>query len=375
MYLVFLHADPFVLQVVGIIGGITMFGAALLGLVQNDIKRVLAYSTISQLAYMVTLMSAGPGGRNAAFFHLFTHAFFKALLFLAAGSVIHGVHSNDMSDMGGLRRRMPITFWTFLIGSLALAGLPPLAGFWSKDELLVAASKGHPVVFVLMLVTAVVTAFYTTRMVTLTFLGEYRGSGHPHESPLSMTAPLVALAAATVGVGFLGAAQLRAVFFDWVYLEEPEIVKFIPWVGALSVAAATFGVLFGYAVYRRWREEDPIMALGPLYRLLEQKYYLDTIYLKGIVYPIRDPVSAFVYWTNQNVLDGVVNGAGRLARMFSGVVNGFDQEVIDGAVNGLGQTAGVTGGLLRYLQSGNVQRYAAFLFAGVVVLAIVFTRI
>ncbi|MGH8937834.1 MAG: NADH-quinone oxidoreductase subunit 5 family protein, partial [Actinomycetes bacterium] len=161
MYSVFLHAAPEVLRFVGVIGGITMFGAALLALVQDDIKRVLAYSTLSQLAYMIAGMSMGPAGRTGAFFHLFTHAFFKALLFLGSGAVIHEVHSNNMSEMGGLWRRMPVTFWTFAFGSAALAGIPPLAGFWSKDELLVAASHGHAVVFTLMLVTALVTAFYT----------------------------------------------------------------------------------------------------------------------------------------------------------------------------------------------------------------------
>jgi NADH-quinone oxidoreductase subunit L len=324
---------------------------------------------------MVTLMSVGPAGRNAAFFHLFTHAFFKALLFLCAGSVIHSVHSNYMSDMGGLRKPMPITFWTFVIGAGALAGIPPLAGFWSKDEMLVAASEGHRAVFVLLLVTAVVTAFYTTRMVLQTFFGEYRGQGHPHESPWSMAGPLVALAGATLSVGFLGASFAKGVFFDWVYVEEPEAVHFVPWVAALSVIAAGLGVLGGYAVYRRWREPDPITSLGPAYALLDNKYYMDIFYMRAIIYPIRDRLSAFVYWTNQNILDGVVNGAGRLARAFAGAVNGFDLKVVDGAVNGIGQTAGFTGGLLRYLQSGNVQRYAAFLFAGVVVLAIVFTRI
>ena len=177
MYTVFINAEPWVLQVVGIVGAITMLGAALMALVQEDIKRVLAYSTVSQLAYMVAAMSLGPAGRNAAFFHLFTHAFFKALLFLGAGSVIHAVHSNDMSDMGGLRKPMPVTFWTFLIGSAALAGIAPLAGFWSKDELLVTASDGHGLLFAVMLVTAALTAFYTTRMVVRTFFGTYEGHG------------------------------------------------------------------------------------------------------------------------------------------------------------------------------------------------------
>ncbi len=375
LFEVFIHADPWVLQVVGIIGGMTALGAALLGLVQDDIKRVLAYSTISQLAYMVSLMSVGPAGRNAAFFHLFTHAFFKALLFLGAGSVIHAVHSNNMSEMGGLQKPMPVTFWTFVIGSAALAGIPPLAGFWSKDELLASASTGHQVLFVVLLVTALVTAFYTTRMVMQAFFGKYRGLVHPHESPASMTGPLVALAAGTVAVGFLGAPFAKAVFFKWVYLEEPEVIHFVPWVAALSVGAALLGVLAGYVVYAKERERDPMLAMGPLTTLLVNKYYLDDLYMKGLILPIRDKVSAFVDWTNQVVLDGVVNGAGKLTRGLAGLVNGFDRTVIDGAVNGVAETAGFTGGFLRYLQSGNVQRYAAILFAGVVVLAVVFTMV
>jgi NADH-quinone oxidoreductase subunit L len=375
LFEVFAGAEAYVLQVVGVVGGITMFGAALLGLVQDDIKRVLAYSTVSQLGYMVAIMSIGPIGRDAAFFHLFTHAFFKALLFLGSGSVIHACHTNNMSEMGGLRKHMPATFWTFLIGAGALAGIPPLAGFWSKDELLVGASKGHEILFVVMVLTAIVTAFYTTRMVMQTFLGTYRGHGHPHESPLSITGPLVALAGATLFVGWLGAGPVGAAFFDWVFFEEPEAVELVPWVAALSIGVALVGVGAGYAVYRRWRERDPIHALGPVYTLLENKYYLDDFYWKGIIRPIRDELSAAVYWSNQVILDGVVNGAAVLTRALARVVEAFDRKVIDGAVNGAANTAGFTGGLLRYIQSGNVQRYAAFLFTGVVVLAIVFTRI
>ncbi|MEW6059276.1 MAG: NADH-quinone oxidoreductase subunit L [Actinomycetota bacterium] len=375
LFEVFIHADPWVLQIVGIVGGITALGSALLGLVQDDIKRVLAYSTISQLAYMVALMSVGAAGRNAAFFHLFTHAFFKALLFLCAGSVIHAVHSNNMSEMGGLRKPMPVTFWTFIIGSAALAGIPPLAGFWSKDELLASASTGHEVLFTVLLLTALVTAFYTTRMVMQTFFGHYKGKGRPQESPASMTGPLTALAAGTVGVGFLGAPFAKAVFFKWVYFEEPETIHFVPWVAALSIGAALLGVLGGYAVYARERARDPMLAMGSVTKLLVNKYYLDDVYMKGVVLPIRDKASAFVRWVDQNIVDGVVNGAARLARGFARLVNGFDESVVDGAVNGVAQTAGLTGGFLRYLQSGNVQRYAAILFAGVVVLAVIFTRV
>jgi NADH-quinone oxidoreductase subunit L len=375
LFEVFADAAPYVLQVVGVVGGITMLGAALLGLVQDDIKRVLAYSTVSQLAYMVAIMSIGPIGRDAAMFHLFTHAFFKALLFLCSGSVIHACHTNNMSEMGGLRRPMPVTFWTFLIGSAALAGVPPLAGFWSKDELLVGASEGHEVLFAVMVITAIVTAFYTTRMVMQTFFGTYRGEAHPHESPVSMTGPLIALAAGTVFVGWLGAGPVGAAFFDWVFLEEPEAVELVPWIAALSVGIAVVGIGAGFLVYRRWKERDPIRSLGPAYTLLENKYYLDDLYWKGIIRPIRDPVAAFVYWTNQNLIDRAVNGTASITVVFSGVISWFDRNVVDGVVNGVAHIAGFTGGILRYIQSGNVQRYAAFLFAGVVILTVVFTRI
>jgi NADH-quinone oxidoreductase subunit L len=372
---VFVNADPFVLQVVGIVGGVTMLGAALLAFVQDDIKRVLAYSTVSQLAYMVAGMSMGPVGRTAGFFHLFTHAFFKALLFLASGAVIHAVHSNNMSEMGGLRRRMPVTFWTFLIGSLALAGVPPLAGFWSKDELLVVANEGgHDLLFLVLLATALLTAFYMTRAVLLTFTGEYRGQGHPHEAPWSMTGVLVALAAAAAFVGLLGAPQLGAVFGTWVFFEEVEEAHFVVWVAAASVLAAGVGIAAGSALYRRYRERDPLRSLGPVHTLLERKYFLDDFYLKGIIFPVRDRVSAAVYWTNQRVLDATVNGAAALARALSGAVSWIDRTMIDGAINGAANIAGFAGGLLRYVQSGNVQRYAAFLFTGVVILAVVFTR-
>jgi NADH-quinone oxidoreductase subunit L len=375
MFQVFLNADPVVLQIVGIVGGITMLGAALVALVQFDIKKVLAYSTISQLAYMVIAMSLGEAGRNAAFFHLFTHAFFKALLFLGAGSVIHAVHSNDMREMGGLRKSMPITFWTFVIGSAALAGIPPLAGFWSKDELLVASSEGHEIVFALLVITAAITAFYTTRMVMMTFTGSYRGHGHPHESPPSMSGPLIALAGATIGVGFLGAAATGAVFFDWVFLEHPEEIHFVPWIAIASVAAAVVGVGAGYLLYRRQRDPDPTLELGPVSTVLVNKYYLDDVYLRGIVFPIRDRVSAGVYWFNQHVLDGVVNGSATLTRGLARAVGWFDRTVIDGAVNGAGQTAGGFSAVLKLIQSGNVQWYAVALFVGVVALTIVFVRI
>jgi NADH-quinone oxidoreductase subunit L len=226
-----------------------------------------------------------------------------------------------------------------------------------------------------MAATALLTAFYTTRMVLQTFFGTYRGDGHPHESPVSITGPLVALGTATVLVGFLGAGPFGAPFFDWVFLHEPEAVELVPWVAALSIGIALAGIGGGFLVYREWKERDPIRSLGPVYTVLDNKYYLDDVYWKGIIRPIRDEVAAAVYWTNQKVLDGAVNGAGVVAKAFSSAVSWFDRNVVDGAVNGAASIAGFTGGLLRYVQSGNVQRYAAFLFTGLVVLAIVFTRI
>ena len=376
LFFVFTDADPVVLQIVGIVGGITMLGAALMAFVQDDIKRVLAYSTISQLAYMVAGMSMGPAGRTGAFFHLFTHAFFKALLFLGSGVVIHAVHTNNMSEMGGLRRKMPITFWTFLIGSLALAGVPPLAGFWSKDELLVVANEGgHDVMFVVLLLTALLTAFYMTRAVLMTFFGEFRGHGEPHEGPRTMTGVLVALATVTVFVGLLGAPQLGAPFGAWVFFHEIEEALFVPWIAVASTLAALLGIAIGYRLYNTYRERDPIRSLGPAYTVLTNKYYLDDLYWKGIVRPVRDDLSAGVYWNDRRIIDGVVNGAASFTKTLGNGVNWFDQKVIDGAVNGLANLAGFTGGLLRYIQSGNVQRYAVFLFAGVVVLAVIFTKI
>ncbi len=376
MFEVFVHANHFVLTFVGTIGGITMLIAALLAMIQDDIKRVLAYSTVSQLAYMVAGLSLGEAGYTAGLFHLFTHAFFKALLFLGAGSVIHSVHSNNMSDMGGLKKFMPATFWTFMIGSAALAGIPPLAGFWSKDEIITLAFKeGHYALWTVAMLTAILTAFYMMRAVLLTFFGEYRGQGHPHESPVTITGPLAVLAAASVGVGLLGAPQLNAVFADWVHFGPVVHEPFSYGFAAVSIVGAALGLAAGYSLYNRWREREPLRALGPAYTLLENKYFLDDIYLKGIVRPIQYKLSAGADWFNQNVLDGVVHSFAWAAKALAKAVEVFDRRGIDGAVNGVAQTAGFVGGILRYVQSGNVQRYAAYLFAGVILLAIVFTRI
>ena len=371
---VFIHADPIALTIVSIVGAITLLLAALLALVQDDIKKVLAYSTISQLAYMVAALGLGEAGYPAAMFHLFTHAFFKALLFLGAGSVIHAAHSNNMSDMGGLRKHMKVTYVTFVIGSLALAGVPPLSGFFSKDEIILAA-KGHESWLAVVLVLgAVITAFYTTRMLLQTFFGEYRGTQHLHESPRSMTAPLVVLAVITCFVGLLGFAPVGAPFLDWVYFGAPEEAIFSPTVALISIVAVAIGLYAGWVTYRRYREPDPTLGLGGFSTLLVHKYYLDDLYFNGIVRPIRDTWSAGVYWFNQNVLDGIVNGAAVVAYGLSSVTMWIDRNIIDGAVNGTGTAMETFGKGLRTLQSGKVQWYAVGLFAGVILLTAFFVR-
>ena len=371
---VFIHADPIALTIVSIVGAITLLLAALLALVQDDIKKVLAYSTISQLAYMVAALGLGEAGYPAAMFHLFTHAFFKALLFLGAGSVIHAAHSNNMSEMGGLRKHMKVTYVTFLIGSLALAGVPPLSGFFSKDEIILAA-KGHESWLAVVLVLgAVITAFYTTRMLLQTFFGEYRGTQHLHESPRSMTAPLVVLAIVTCFVGLLGFAPVGAPFLDWVYFGAPEEAIFSPTVALISIVAVAIGLYAGWVTYRRYREPDPTLELGGFSTLLVHKYYLDDLYFNGIVRPIRDTWSAGVYWFNQNVLDGIVNGAAVVAYGLSSVTMWIDRNIIDGAVNGTGTAMETFGKGLRTLQSGKVQWYAVGLFAGVILLTAFFVR-
>jgi NADH-quinone oxidoreductase subunit L len=368
-----------------LIGGITIIIGALLAFVQRDIKKVLAYSTISQIGYMV--MALGAGAWTAAVFHLFTHAFFKALLFLGAGSVSFSGshHSFDMkSDMGGLRKPMPITFWTFIIGSLALSGIFPFAGFWSKDEILVTAGKsGYTAFLVVGLVGAFLTAAYMTRCIYLTFFGEYRGHGHPHESEPLITVPLIILAFFSVFAGLLNAAPFGIEKFkEWV---EPT-VAFPTLVHAdfdvpkaiISVTIAVLGIGIAAFFFFRKEEEGPLRGLTQRnalaragYTFLEKKYYLDVLYENIIVAGIKGPIARAAYWFDQHIIDKIVNsvawGARRLGVFTYDVI---DQKVVDGAVNEIAEVTGETGGLLRYIQSGRVQRYALLLFAAVGLLSL-----
>jgi len=369
---------------IAIVGAATILIAALLAFVQDDIKKVLAYSTVSQLGYMV--MAMGVGAWTGGIFHLFTHAFFKACLFLGAGSVSHSGshHSFDMKkDMGGLKKHMPTTYWTFVVASIALAGVFPFAGFWSKDEILVSA--GHNGYFwfqVIGLAGAAMTAAYMTRCVYLTFHGEYRGHGHPHESPRAITVPLLALGAMSVGAGLFNAEPfgIRA-FASWtrneVFLQAriPD-VNFSSGAAALSVAIVLVGgALAGFFyvreefVFKGATERSALAKAG--HELLLNKYYLDHLYTGIIVRGIRSPIAQGAYWLNQNVIDAVVNGVAVSARRVAGFVyDGIDQIGIDGAVNGVGMGAEEGGQSLRTLQTGKVQQYAAILFGAAALLAL-----
>ena len=371
------------------VGVLTLFLTGLIALVQTDLKKILAYSTVSQLGYMMTAVAAG--GYTAGVFHLFTHAFFKALLFLAAGSVIHGVHSNEMSDMGGLRKYMPRTYTTFVIGSLALAGIFPLAGFWSKDEILgTLGYEGFTFFLWVAIAGAFVTAFYMTRAVALTFFGEYKGDGHPHESDSMMTIPLMILAAFSLLAGLTNmpgfAIGDRVVgrytgFTEWLGTRalvmgdhHPESLD---WTLAIyGTIAAVAGIALGWMLFgkdKATQQERDSFTISGLYPVLAKKYYLDDLAM-AIVNFIKGPLAKGVDWVNTWVIDRVVNTIGFGTQALGRVVyNRFDQQGIDLAINAAAAGSGAAGGMLRKLQTGKIQQYAGALVAGAVALVIGFT--
>jgi len=363
------------------IGVITLFAMGLLALVADDIKKVLAYSTVSQLGYMMTAVAVG--GYTAGLFHLFTHAFFKALLFLGAGSVIHAVHSNNMSDMGGLRKEMPRTFWTFVIGSLSLAGIIPLAGFFSKDEILATLDyEGYQAFMWIAIAGAFVTAFYMTRAVSLTFFGTYKGHGHPHESPALMTVPLVALAVPSVFAGFLNIPGVEfgrfGNFTTWVGARVVPMGDHHPaaidWtLAAYGLTAGLLGIGLGWMMFGR--DADTQLArdrveIPVLYPLLREKYYMDHVAL-GLVGFTKGPAAKAVNWINTYVIDGVVNGVGASMGVLGRFVyGGLDQRGVDMVFNGASAAADAAGSALRKLQTGRVQQYAMGFVAGALVLVL-----
>jgi NADH-quinone oxidoreductase subunit L len=366
-----------------VIGAITLFALGFLALVTDDIKRVLAYSTVAQLGYMMTAVAAG--GYTAGVFHLFTHAFFKALLFLGAGSVIHAVHSNNMSDMGGLRKYMPTTFWTFMAGALSLAGIIPLAGFWSKDEILVTLGfEGYTAVMWIAIGGALVTALYMTRAVALTFYGEYKGHGHPHESPRIMAWPLVALAipAIFIGVVNLPGVELPGIgnFSEWLAVRvvpmgdhHPEAIDFA--LAGSGLFAALAGIALGWRIWgkdRATQAERDQFEIPVFYPLLRRKYYMDDLAL-DMVGAITGPIARLVNWVNDYIIDGVVNGVAFAVKALGTFTYGvLDQRAVDGVFNGLAVTTDGSGSAVRRWQTGRVQQYAASFVGGALILIVVF---
>lgn len=358
------------MYVVASIGAFTAFLAASIGLVQNDIKRVLAYSTVSQLGYMI--MALGLAGFTAGTFHLMTHACFKALLFLAAGSVIHAVHTNDIQFMGGLNKKMRITSITFLIASLSISGIFPLSGFWSKDEIFATAfAGGHYIFLVVGLVVAGITAFYMFRLYFMTFTGKPRDQhayDHAHESPKSMTVPLMILAVLSICAGWVGIPWLHKGYSSFVFYGAVHHVEPNPILMLISLAVALTGIGFAYLMYVKGSISPVKMAqrFKPIYTFLYNKWYFDELYMATIINP--------TYWLmevlfkfDQLIIDGMVNGAGKLTLFFSWAHERFDTYVVDGAVNGSGYLSMFFGRNIRKIQTGQLQTYALVVFFGAVV--------
>ncbi|OGC94768.1 MAG: hypothetical protein A2W25_03130 [candidate division Zixibacteria bacterium RBG_16_53_22] len=358
------------MYVVASIGAFTAFLAASIGLVQNDIKRVLAYSTVSQLGYMI--MALGLAGYTAGTFHLMTHAFFKALLFLAAGSVIHAVHSNDIQTMGGLNSKMKVTSITFLIASLSISGIFPLSGFWSKDEIFATAfAGGHYFFLAAAVLVAFMTAFYMFRLYFMTFTGkprDHHAYEHAHESPRSMTVPLMILAVLSVCAGWWGIPWLTNgyssfVYFGAVHHAEPNIPLML-----LSFVVAGSGIGLAYLMYVKGAISPARMTerFRPIYTFLYNKWYFDELYMAVIVNPTYR-LSEFLFTFDQLVIDGMVNGAGKLTLALSWLHEKFDTYVVDGAVNGAGYMSMFFGRNIRKTQTGQLQTYALVVFLGAVV--------
>lgn len=389
------HGLTTTMTIIAFIGAFSALFAASIAVAQNDVKRVLAYSTISQLGYMIAAL--GIGAYVAAAFHLVTHAFFKALLFLGSGSIIHGIehgalHSgehldaNDMFNMGGLRKKMPITFWTFLIGGFSLSGFPIItAGFWSKDEIFADAfAHGHMAVFITLAAAAFLTAFYTMRQISLAFLGEPRtkAAEHAHETPWTMTVPLMILAVFAAGFGWVGIPEqfplLGGLMPNWFHefvggtlAEVPEEAAFniIPLLTSLGVALGGLGA--GWLVYRKQAAgaPDPLAPL-PGYHLLKNKLYFDEAYNFLFVRPAYWFAETFTYkWIDRAVIDGILHAFGRVAMWLGNTLRAYIDVII---VNGFGDLVGEgtkkVGASMRPIQSGRVQQYMLASLAALIIL-------
>ncbi|MER2996623.1 NADH-quinone oxidoreductase subunit L [Pontibacter populi] len=341
--------DGFVLYIVAYVGAFSSLFAAIIAVTQNDIKRVLAFSTMSQIGYM--MMALGVSGFNghegvgymASMFHLFTHAMFKALLFLGAGSVIHAVHSNYLKDMGGLRKFMPVTNITFLIAALAIAGVPPLAGFWSKDEILVAAYQNSPLIYGVGVFVAGLTAFYMFRIYFSIFWGKETQYKHtPHESPLSMTIPLIILAILTAAVGFIP-------FSEFVTADKMGFEAHLNYpLAAVAIAVGATGILLAWVFYKKENglADRFVNAFGVFYKWTSHKFYFDELYL----------------YITRNVI----------FKHISAPIAFFDKKYVDGTMDGIGNKTVLLSKKIMGTQSGKVQDYAFGFIGGVVLLAVVF---
>jgi NADH-quinone oxidoreductase subunit L len=298
-----------------------------------------------------------------------THAFFKALLFLGAGSVIHAVHTNDIQEMGGLSRKMKITSITFFIASLSIAGIFPLSGFWSKDEI-VATTQGHPIFMVLTLLIAFMTAFYMFRLCFLTFTGRPRNEEkyhHAHESPRSMTWPLMFLAFLAIFAGWVGLPWLSHGFSSFVFHEEvhhagPQYLLML-----ISTIVAVSGIGLAYLIYYRKQISADALAerFKPIYTTLYNKYYIDEIYDAVIIKPLLG-LTNVLWWFDANIIDGLVNFTGWLTVKWADLKQWFDQYIVDGAVNGVGYVCMAGSWLFRYLQNGSVQFYTLVVIAAAI---------
>ncbi|NJN42992.1 MAG: NADH-quinone oxidoreductase subunit L [Flammeovirgaceae bacterium] len=340
--------SPNSLEVVAFIGAFTTLFAAVIACTQADIKRILAFSTMSQIGYMMLALGvsgyAADGlGFTASLFHLFTHAFFKALLFLGAGAIIHAVHTNTIFEMGGLRKYQPITHITFLIACLAISGIPPFAGFFSKDEILSAAFASHPIYFGIALLVAGLTAFYMFRLYFIVFWGKEKVYDHPpHEAPVVMLIPMIVLAIGSVVAGFVP-------FGNFVSSNSQPFYTHLEWpVAIASVVVASIGI---FTAWRFYKKESPLpektaTSMGGLYTSAKGKFYIDELYLLITRNIIFQYVSRPIAWFDRNVIDATMN-------FISTLTNWISEEI-------------------KEFQSGQLQRYAFIFFAGVLILMLTF---
>lgn len=382
--------SPLGLTIVSIIAVLTAFFAATVGLTQYDIKKVLAYSTVSQLGYM--FLGMGVGAYSAGIFHLMTHAFFKGLLFLGSGSVILAMHhEQDMRKMGGLRKKIPITFYTFLMGTIAIAGVPGFAGFFSKDEILWKAfsNPNHIIpwlpyaLWIIGVITAGMTAFYMFRLVFMTFFGEYRGDHHTwehmHESPKSMTIPLILLALLSIFGGYLGVPEALGgsnIIHHWLepVLFEPEVhghhshaLEYT--LMGISIMIAFLGIFMAYYMYvlKKDLPAKVVRAIPNLHSLVYDKYRVDEFYQKYIVDSLLS-LQRGLRWFDIHIVDGFVNYVATVMKFFSQLQGNLDKYYVDGAVNGIAAVVQRSGKVVRLMQTGLTNQYFFYAIGGFLML-------